>query len=359
MKLSVIVPVYNVEAYITVCLDSLLKQDLSDSDYEIICVDDSSTDRSGEIVQEYALRYRQITVIHQVNRGLSAARNAGLQAATGEYVYFIDSDDFLESGVLGGLYCLAAEKNLDQLLFDFESFADEAVGLPAGRKVDPERLILFWDPQEMRHYKAVPKWRTAWNYLVRRSVLMEYGLAFPEGTLFEDAEFNFWLDRCVASCGYLDQKLYYYRRREGSILNTFMTDGCFPQYIQGRLGLAVRHQTILRDYNAGNSPKLRVPVTEAELEDRLIDEVQGILNRLLAKGDRALLQQIVGDLQALGLYPYPLRWRRLVRRVSVQKRVIDVISFFFPLRWYYQLCILIRTRLSGNPEKEKSKKAED
>ena len=100
MKLSIVVPVYNVERYVAECLDSLLEQGLSDSDYEILCVDDGSTDRSGGIAEDYARRYRQVAVIHQGNRGLSAARNTGIRAAAGEYVYFIDSDDLLERGVL-------------------------------------------------------------------------------------------------------------------------------------------------------------------------------------------------------------------------------------------------------------------
>ena len=98
MKLSIVVPVYNVERYVAECLDSLLEQGLSDSDYEILCVDDGSTDRSGGIAEDYARRYRQVAVIHQGNRGLSAARNTGIRAAAVEYVYFIDSDDLLERG---------------------------------------------------------------------------------------------------------------------------------------------------------------------------------------------------------------------------------------------------------------------
>lgn len=345
MKLSVVVPVYNVEAYLPACLDSLLEQGMSELEYEIICVDDGSTDRSGEIVEEYARQYRQIAVIHRENGGPSTARNIGIRAASGEYLYFIDSDDVLERNALGPLYHLASEHGLDQLLFDYQRFQDGEEVPSSGQSVHPDQLLLFRDPLEMRRHKAVPAWQIAWNYLVRRRVLEEYELAFPEGALFEDKEFNYWLDRCVSSCGYLDQKLYYYRNRSGSLLHTFMSDSAFSGCIQGKLKLAVRHQARLRDFQAGNPLHLRVPVTEAELEIRVIDEVQSILNWLIKKGDQLMIRQVLAALGKKGLYPYPLRWGRLIRREPIKKRMIDAVSFLYPMRWYLQLFITIRTWL--------------
>ena len=345
MRLSVIVPVYNVEAYIGDCLDTLLDQGLGDAEYEILCVNDGSTDGSQAILEEYRRKNRQISVICQANQGLSAARNTGLRAASGAYVYFIDSDDLLERRTLGELYALAAGHYLDMLLFSYQRFADGTAPSLTEQTVDPGRLCLFRDPMEMRRHRGVPSWRTAWNYLVRRSVLEEFGLTFPEGSLFEDEEFNFWLDRCGAACGYLDQKLYHYRQREGSILRTFQSDEGFPPYIQGRVKLAARRQRILKDFRAGNPPRLRLPVTEAELEDRFIDEVQGILNRLLEKGDRTVFQRTLEELTARGLYPYPMRWRRLVRRVPLKRRLISAASFLFPVRVYLQLCMRARAFL--------------
>ena len=160
MKLSVIVPACQVEAYLPACLEALLDQDMGD--YEIICVDDGSTDRTGEIARDYARRYPQVAVICQPNGGLSAARNAGLRAASGAYVYFMDADDVLARGVLGPLCRLAAEEGLDQLLFYYARFEDGAAP-PLSAGVDPGRLRRYRDPLEMRRDPAVPAWRTAWN----------------------------------------------------------------------------------------------------------------------------------------------------------------------------------------------------
>lgn len=98
MRFSVIIPVYNVEKYICICVDSVLKQDFTD--YEILLIDDGSPDKSGEICDKYALNYDRISVIHKANGGLSDARNCGLQHAKGDYVIFLDSDDWIEEGCL-------------------------------------------------------------------------------------------------------------------------------------------------------------------------------------------------------------------------------------------------------------------
>lgn len=128
MKLSFIVPVYNVEQYLRKCVESLVNQDYSD--YEIILVDDGSTDGSDELCdalirelksEDRRLKNIQLRVIHQANGGLSAARNAGLKVAKGEYVCFVDSDDYWEENVLGGLMEQVERENLDVLRFDYQN----------------------------------------------------------------------------------------------------------------------------------------------------------------------------------------------------------------------------------------------
>ena len=125
MKLSIIVPVYNVEPYLRKCVDSLLAQDLPESAYEIILVDDGSTDASGVIADEYAERYANIRVLHQQNGGLSAARNTGIDAAQGDYIQFVDSDDYLEPNVLSGLVAKMEQDKLDVLRFNYQNVNEQ------------------------------------------------------------------------------------------------------------------------------------------------------------------------------------------------------------------------------------------
>lgn len=123
IKVSVIVPVYNVEKYLEECVDSLIGQTLKE--IEILLIDDGSTDSSGEICDRYAQAYENISVIHKSNGGLGDARNVGFSNAKGKYVYFIDSDDYLELGALEYLYEEAEKNQLDVILFSAESFSDE------------------------------------------------------------------------------------------------------------------------------------------------------------------------------------------------------------------------------------------
>lgn len=122
-KVSVIVPVYNVEGYLKECLDSICNQTLIDT--EIICVDDGSSDDSLNILKEYEKRDSRITIISQENKGLSGARNSGLKQAKGEYVYFLDSDDYIDLNALTELYEISNVNNLDMLLFKTCCFYDE------------------------------------------------------------------------------------------------------------------------------------------------------------------------------------------------------------------------------------------
>lgn len=156
-KLSFIVPVYNVAPYLRKCVDSLLVQDYND--YEIILVDDGSTDSSGAICDEYVSsnelvneRVRElerplIRVIHQQNSGLSAARNAGIECANGEYLCFVDSDDYWESNVLGGLMEQVEREKLDVLRFDYQN-----VRLNSARQYEVFQPYKFPHQVDVKHH---------------------------------------------------------------------------------------------------------------------------------------------------------------------------------------------------------------
>ena len=179
MKLSIIVPVYDVEKTLSRCIDSILKQ--SFSDYEMILIDDGSPDRSGAICDDYASRDDRIHVIHQTNQGLPSARNAGIDIARGDYITFVDSDDFLGDNTLSILMTrLSAHPDYDILEYPFYWHYGEP----------DQRLVKFGahEYHDMRDYWLKGKAYThtyAWNKLyVRR--LFE-GVRFPKNRLFEDA----------------------------------------------------------------------------------------------------------------------------------------------------------------------------
>ncbi|WP_025797288.1 glycosyltransferase family 2 protein [Hoylesella saccharolytica] len=171
MKLSFIIPVYNVEEYLEGCIDSLLNQGLNSQDYEILLVDDGSTDQSPSICDRYAERYSNIRVIHQENRGLAEARNTGLNHVDSEYICFLDSDDYLlKDGIKQVLKGVGDDQNWQLLMY--ESWYDF-------REIPPiDNTISFKGTTHelIKRYNYFPSF--CWNFLYRRDFIEENKLRF-------------------------------------------------------------------------------------------------------------------------------------------------------------------------------------
>lgn len=215
-KISVIVPVYNVEKYIRKSLDSILNQ--SYSNLEIILVDDGSLDNSGTICDEYASKDARIKVIHKENGGLSDARNAGVQVATGELIGFIDSDDFIASEMYECMEQTLREKNADIVVCNFETvdecgspIAERNVNLPVKDEVISSREAIYRLSGPDYTY-----WTTAWNRLYKKSVVCN--VEFPVGKIHEDEyTAHLFYDNCKKIAG-VPQSYYKYVVRENSIM---------------------------------------------------------------------------------------------------------------------------------------------
>lgn len=218
MKLSIIVPVYNVKAFLNKCVDSLLAQDLPKEDFEIILVDDGSTDGSGKLCDSLAAEHGNIRVIHQQNRGLSGARNAGIPVASGDYILFVDSDDYLCPNVLGTLVGLAEEQDLDILRFNYQNVNMDGAVFEPNKYVKPfvDYSDVVCDGEtflnERLGYACY-----AWQFLVKASLLRQEGNGFMEGIYFEDVE---WTPRILLQARRVastDTVVYNYLFRTGSI----------------------------------------------------------------------------------------------------------------------------------------------
>ena len=190
MKLSIIVPVFQVEEYLERCVDSLLDQN-DFSDYEIILVDDGSADESGRMCDEYLLKCDRIKVVHKQNGGQASARNIGLWMASGEYIQFVDSDDFIISDCLMGIVNSATEQNADIRCFDFKYVYDgyqikdndmhnHIDGVVGGReylKINLTKKTMLMSPC---------------MYMFRRDIVARNDIRFIEGRYHEDEE---WVPR--------------------------------------------------------------------------------------------------------------------------------------------------------------------
>lgn len=217
MKLSIIVPMYNVANYLVKCLDSLLEQDLSWSDYEIILVNDGSTDNCGEIAQQYADKYTNINFISQENRGLSEARNAGIKQANGSYILFVDSDDYLQPNTLGALLGQAERDNLDVLRFRYQNVKESGEVFVPHEGMKSNYNNYSSNPTDGLNFLNERMWVQCYvvQFLVRAEIVRQE--LFTPGIYFEDTD---WTPRMLLRAkrvASVDSIVYNYLWREGSI----------------------------------------------------------------------------------------------------------------------------------------------
>ena len=215
-EVSIIVPVYQVEKYIRQCVDSILAQTFTD--FELILVDDGSTDKSGEICDEYAKVDGRVKVIHQTNGGLSSARNSGMDHAKGKYFMFIDSDDFIAPNMVECLYKSINEQCADIAVCNFMYYFEKNQHKCFNTNLEFEVLHsedVFFNRKNERNYGI---WTVAWNKLYKKESLER--IRFRIGKYHED---EFWANdiyqlnvRIVA----IPECLYYYRQRDNSITSS-------------------------------------------------------------------------------------------------------------------------------------------
>ena len=215
-EFSVIVPVYNVEQYLEQCLESLLSQNYGD--YEVICVNDGSTDRSREILTEWEARMSQMRVIDRENGGLSAARNTGLKAATGDYVVFVDSDDWVESNFLECLNSSLITHHSSFTPLDMICFACQRTDRETTDTL-LEEISTGWE--YYNHHALEPRivpFVCVWQRCYRRQFLLDNNLWFHEGILHEDNEFTPRVCLRAKRIKNIPCVLYNYRVRPNSIM---------------------------------------------------------------------------------------------------------------------------------------------
>ena len=205
-KVSVIVPIYNVEKYLEKCINSLLSQTLED--IQIILVNDGSKDNSGNIAKECEKNNKnRIIYVEKENGGLSDARNYGLKYATGDFIAFLDSDDYIEKNAYEEMYNKAIEENADYVECDFIwEFPN---------KIRVDKQYPYKNKKEMLSFVRV----VAWNKLIKRQLITDNNLEFPKGLRYEDVEFTYKLIPFINKFTYVDKPFIHYVQREGSIAN--------------------------------------------------------------------------------------------------------------------------------------------
>lgn len=218
MKLSIIIPVYNTGSYLRKCLDSIYKKNpLTANDFEVIAVNDGSTDDSQAILDDYAHRYANFKTFSQANQGQGAARNRAIEVAGGDYIYFLDSDDYIDSAALLRALKKGSDRKANLIVVDYIKVSEDGS---------------LWYSQDKNVYKNLPEEIKAENllcdfavrgaicsYVYDRRFLMDKSSLFTEGIYHEDEEFIVRYIAASPSIYNSKETVYYYTQRSGSTVN--------------------------------------------------------------------------------------------------------------------------------------------
>lgn len=304
--LSIIVPVYNVEKYLRDCLESLLMQDLSEDEYEIICVDDGSKDSSPAILDEYAEKHANIRVIHKQNGGVSSARNVGIEAAKGEYLWFVDSDDCIMPNCLGQLCQIAKEHHPQWIRVGWKardevySFKNES---PSLEKIE---YILYDNlPDDMGVIMS-----SVCMTIISRNLIINHAIRFHQDIKYgEDTLFVFEV------CMHLTTKwvmtpcqLYCYRQVSTSATHT-QTQASIDQRFFDRLRSIEVISAYLKEIHTSKHPMHRYAY-----------RVKYIALHYFPLTSVAYAQGIE-ELKAVGVLPLKINWRYVFEQKTVKEKL--------------------------------------
>ena len=323
MRLSIVTTMYNSAKYLPKCVDSLLNQDLPEDDYEIILVNDGSPDNSLELAGQYASRHKNIKVLSHANKGLAGARNTGLEAAQGEYLCFVDPDDYVHSNIYGKLLGMMDEESLDMLRFNYDMVNEEyqIISKPKGTVIDYSHQIMDGETflDERLGYGCF-----VWSYVYRLSFLRKTGIMFKEGAYFDDTN---WFPRVCCKADRIDSVnfvCYYYLQRSGSLVNS-MTKEAKQKKIKGQVDLISN----LKDFaEQTHSEKVKhwclsmISVT-----------VLAIMSFAVQESNKDVVK-MVSDLP---VFPLELRLKNTTRRVKNKLRLIN-----WSPKMYYKMCQLLK-----------------
>lgn len=331
MKLSIVIPYYNTNALIGRALDSLLDQDLAPSDYEIIVVDDGSDDEAV-VAKDYARRYPQISYFRREHAGVSAARNFGMSLAKGEWLYFCDSDDYLQRQVLGRIIAVAEERGLDML------HAGRLMLRPSDPVPTPRRNFSnVSETQTGLEYLGNPPYDLTWSMCVcvlRRSFLEPLGLLFENISYGEDCLFKLQVLKHASKVAFIDVDMYYYMQNDVSILHSRkQRDGIAFAAAMTR---SIEAKTVLIEDPATPAP------AALSLKAGRVDDTIGLFTNVFRYCPVQETIDCFSRLEALGAYPVgetKSRKSRIVRALINRKHL-----WLFLCRIYHILPLKLRLR---------------
>lgn len=333
MIVSVIIPIYNVAAYVTACLQSVMRQTYRD--LEVLLVDDCGTDESMAKVrlmlgdrEEAEIDGIHLRILHHdSNRGLSAARNTGIEAARGEWIYLLDGDDWIEDDCIATLVQAAIqEEGIETVIGQLQTFDDHGhtdVTLPNGDTCPTLQLRDgVYAGDILQRYLAREFYEMAWNKLIRRDFLLQHELFFKEGLIHEDALWSFCCACQLQKVAVVNRLLYHYRIRPTSIMSH-----------SAGAGRALAYNTIL-------SNQIDYALTHGRGDskavfDFLFPKLKQYFFMTLYRENPALAEDLYRKVDASHFWTIRQQWRM----VPAKRDVIPLLCRFMPEPlglWFYQ-----------------------
>lgn len=215
MFLSFILPAYNVESFLNRCIDSIYSQNLKTDDFEVIIVNDGSSDKTGEIAESLLQsgKYSNLSVVHQKNMGLSGARNTGLSCAKGNYVWFVDSDDWLNENSISEIHRIATETNADLIFFNLEIIQIDELHKTSKPQPLPKNIIISGADAIIGHYQPC----SACTAIMRKAFITNNNLEFYPRLFHQDVQFMYRAVALADKIIFTDFSPYVYEKHLGTI----------------------------------------------------------------------------------------------------------------------------------------------
>lgn len=259
IKVSVIIPAYNVEKYVDRCLKSVLQQNFEK--IEVIVINDGSTDKTLERVEKYLIIDSRIKIINQENKGLSPTRNIGLKNSRGKYIIHLDSDDWIEDGYLQDMYNFMEKYNLDVAISDYwEEVID--LGKKEYKSIEIEKEIISSEEFRELFYKKKIN-NSLWNKMIRRDILIQNEIySYEDVTIGEDLAITMRLMYCIERAGKINKAYFHYMRH-----STSMTKQKRAKYLLSYLSIFDRVEQYLIGKDKIEYDKDRKQILEFKLED--------------------------------------------------------------------------------------------
>lgn len=333
--LSIVIPVYNIEEHVGNCLESTLAQNIPSEDYEIIIVDDGSTDDSPQIIEGCAKKHKNIIVITKENGGLGSSRKAGLEKARGKYIYFLDGDDYLAHNTLDQVLSFAVEQNLDIAGFGVKRTTElQLEQTESTGPIKPSKIM-----NGIEFIANIPEYRVeVWWYLIKREFLLETKLQFKNKRFVNDSYFTPMLFVKAKRAAFYPMDIYRYVERGDSITKK-KSNSHYKKHIADSIYAIEKMQHIIQNLKLKENPNEK---TIQKIKTRQESYTFFSLIRF-AKSDIKLseLTPMLAKLKGLNAYPIKNMRSKEYRAFSykfltlIMNNIVSLFLFIGCLRGYY------------------------